>query len=364
MNKILRFGLNKLGVKDPDESYLHIKHSLTKHPYYWSSYPMTVQIDTTNKCGPLHSGVNCEYCFPSYQLAKKKGCYTEMPMKQIAWIHRDISEYMPRLDNDQWPPRQFLAEFLNGDPQNEERLASILADAKNVIPWLPTQTFSCGSRPEKAYMFCDSNLDWVCVTCSAPNQEVYSKVHRGLQFDNVMATMKYIDGNHKENQHLEVHYVITENNIGFMGQWYDLMTAKFPLWKKVFSPLVRSESNQPSINAMGKLTLLNQEQAIESVCGTKFWDHRSTGFRQPCVLWSNAAIDVYGNVLQCCNWSEATNWNYGNIQEYIDEGRSLRDYHKEKLANKQRNSLCRACNLKHPECQQRLKNIQLCTLVK
>jgi radical SAM protein with 4Fe4S-binding SPASM domain len=91
---------------------------------------------------------------------------------------------------------------------------------------------------------------------------------------------------------------------------------------------------------------------------TKFWKRNLATLRQPCVLWNNCAIDVDGWMLQCCNWSNL-GYNYGNIKEYIEEGRSLRDYWMERLANKQRNSLCRSCNLKHPNVCNRLSDIKV-----
>jgi hypothetical protein len=41
----------------------------------------------------------------------------------------------------------------------------------------------------------------------------------------------------------------------------------------------------------------------------------------------------------------------------------LKDYWHERLANLQRNPNCRACNLRHPDYKQRLRNIKFKTKV-
>ena len=361
MKKILKKTLKTIGINDLD----YTLKKILKKPYYWTDYPMAVQIDTTNKCGPKHSGIICEYCFPQNEVLCGRDTHADMPMEWIEWIQKDMNQNMPRLLDGSWPPKQQICYFLNGDWQNESRSQTILSNHAKYLSWLPSQVFTCGTKPEEAWRFCNKNLDWVCVTLSANNAEVYKKVYHADKFNDVLKSMKFIDEHAFTNQRLETHFVITENNIDGMSEWYKMIGKKFPRWRRVFSPLVKSETNLPSVKAMGNLTLEQQEKAICGVNGYQgFWDHTQTGYYQPCVLWSNAAITVHGDILQCCNWSDVAKWNYGNIAEYIEEGRSLKDYHHEKLANKQRNSLCRNCNLKHPMVKQRLSNIEVTAKVK
>jgi radical SAM protein with 4Fe4S-binding SPASM domain len=360
MENMVRKTLHQLGIYNLRETFEDTSLKIQGKPYYWTTYPMAVQLDTTNKCGPKHSGIICEYCFPQNEVLCGRDTHAEMPMEWIRWIFKDIAKNMPHITNGEWPPVQQTCLFLNGDWQNELRGELILSEYHSLLSWLPSQVFTCGTKPEEAWRFCNEKLDWVCVTLSASNSENYKKVYRADKFNDVLKTMKYIDSHAWGNQKLETHFVITENNIGGMAEWYKLIGEKFPRWRRVFSPLVRSETNLPSVKAMGNLTLEQQEKAICDVVGYQgFWDHTKTGFRQPCVLWNNAAITVHGDILQCCNWSEASKWNYGNIKDYIAEGRSLKDYWLERLANKQRNSLCRACNLKRPDAKRLLDNIKV-----
>ena len=362
MKNLARETLHKLGIHNLRENMEYDWLKLQGKPYYWTNYPMAVQIDTTNKCGPKAdcSGIFCSYCFPQGEVLAGRDFHTEMPMDWIKWIFKDIAKHMPHLTNKEWPPRQQTCLFLNGDWQNETRSQEILELYNNFLSWLPSQVFTCGTKPEQSWRFTNPKLNWVCVTCSAPDRETYKKVHGGDKFESVMETMRYIDTNAHSSQHLEVHCVVTKDNIESIGNWYKLMGEKFPRWRRVLSPLVKSQCNQRSVDSMGNLTVEEQEQRIKLIDSkAQFWNHQTTALRQPCVLWNNAAITVHGEVLQCCNWDAKDKWNYGYIQDYIDEGRSLKDYWLERLANKQRNSLCRACNLRHPQFKQRLNNIKL-----
>jgi hypothetical protein len=357
METLARAVLHQMGIYNLRENLDLKTKQFFGNPYYWTSYPMAVQIDTTNRCGPEYSGVFCSYCFPQGEVLAKRDCHANMPMEWIEWIQKDMAKNMPRLLDGTWPPKQQVCYFLNGDWQNEYRSEDILNNHFKVLGWLPSQVFTCASKPEQAWRFCNSKLNWVCVTCSAPNSEIYKIVHGGNQFENVIKTMKYIDEHADKTQKLEVHYVITKDNIEGMNDWYTFMGDLFPRWNRVFSPLVKSECNQRSVNSMGNLTLEQQETAIININpNAKFWSHQTTALKQACVLHNNAAITCHGEILQCCNWDKAGKWNYGYIQDYIDEGRSLKDYWMERLANKQRNSLCRACNLRHPDYKHRLNN--------
>jgi radical SAM protein with 4Fe4S-binding SPASM domain len=364
MEKFAKSILHQIGIYNLREnSDLKIKQFMGK-PYYWTSYPMAVQIDTTNKCGPKYSGIFCSYCHPQGCILEGKDVHTDMKQEHIDWLQADIARNMPKLLDGSWPPKQQVCYFLNGDPMHEERLTAIIEKHHNLMAWLPNQIFSCATIPSKVKKFCNPFLDWVCVTCSAPNSEVYKTVHGGDKFEDVLKSMQYIDENAYPNQHLEVHYVVTKDNFSGMRTWFNLMGNMFPHWKRVLSPLVKSPCNKRSVAAMGDLTLEQVERRINEIDSTsKFWNHQTTALKQPCVLWNNCAVSVHGDILQCCNWSD-NSWNYGNIQEYIDESRSLFDYHLEKLSNKQRNNLCRDCNLKHPNNKQRLKNIQVNVRVK
>lgn len=366
MENFARKTLHKMGIYNLREKTDLAVKQFGGRPYYWSSYPMAVQLDTTNRCGPKHSGVFCEYCFPQGEVLAGRDKHADMPMDWIKWIFKDIDNNMPNLLDGSWPPKQQTCLFLNGDWQNELRSEEILDEYRKQISWaLPSQVFTCGSKPDEAWRFCNPKLDWVCVTFSASNQEMYRRVHGGDKFHQVLKSMKYIDENAKPNQHLEVHYVVTKDNIDGLKQWYEMMAKDFPNWRRVMSPLVKSECNQRSVYSMGQLTLEQQEKAIAEVDPkSHFWNHQNTALYQPCVLWNNAAVTCHGEILQCCNWDKADKWNYGYIQDYIDEGRSLKDYWMNRLANKQCNSLCRACNLRHPQYKQRLSNIKVNAKVK
>jgi len=334
-----------------------LEHHILNKPYEWSEFPCVLQIDISNHCGTQYSKIYCEYCWPQSKIVSGDWKYGEMPMEQITWLLNQIGKY----GKNMW----YYTLFLNGDGLTDPRLPEILKLGKKLAPGIKNQTFTCGTNPQNADWLCTENLDWVCVTLSAPNSEIYKKVHRGNQFENVIKTMEYITEHRKSNQQLEVHYVITQNNFGYMKDWYDFIGSKFPDWRRVFSPLVASADNEPSKKAMGNLTLEQEEKAILTLDpNSKFWNTQTTGIRQPCVLWNNAAVTCDGFLLKCCNWSDYRLHNYGNIADYIKEGYSLKDFWMQRLANKHNNVLCRSCNLKHPQAKQRLSNIEVTAKVK
>ena len=259
--KVARKPFQLLGMQTPGETArLLWRQNILRKPYWWTEFPTAWQIDTNNHCGPKYSGVLCEYCWPQWKIAKGDWQYCEMPMEQIEWLLHNIDRYGNAM-RDAWKSRNglgYIAFFLNGDGLTEPRLPEILKLSKKIAHEIGTQTFTCGAKSENAHLLCDKNLDYVCVTLSAHNRELYKKVHRGDKFDNVIETMQYITDNCNPDQYLEVHFVITQNNFAYMQDWKNLMNQKFPEWHRIFSPLVKSIDNEPSMKAMGNLTLEQQ----------------------------------------------------------------------------------------------------------
>lgn len=333
-----------------------IHQNILGQPYYWADYPGCLQISTNNIC-TSKTKVMCDYCYPQHRIATKQDYEDTLQMDMIEWVLKDIGKYGKYLN--------FYTLFLDNDGLADDRLPDILKLGKQYAPDKKTQTFSCGVLTEKAHLAVDRNLDWFCITLSAPNPEVFKQIYHADKFANVIETMRYVTEHRHSGQQLEVHYVITEKNFDGMLDWWNLMAKHFPEWKRVFSPLVTSYDNTWSNNAMGKLTMQQQVEAIRAIdYESRFWDPLTTALNQPCVLWNNASINAHGYMLQCCNWADYRQHNYGNLTEYMKEGRSIRDYWMERLANKQRNNLCRNCNLRREDYQQRLNRIAVDIKVK
>lgn len=98
-----------------------------------------------------------------------------------------------------------------------------------------------------------------------------------------------------------------------------------------------------------------QEQAISKISNHAFqFRHDNLPMMLPCVLWAGASINVHGDLLECCCWGAEKSLKYGNINEFMKEDKSIKDYWRKRLLNLQENDICRVCNLRHPECKQRL----------
>lgn len=314
----------------------------------WRDFPCVIQIDTNNHCGPEYCGVFCEYCYPQWMIKRGKRAFQEMPMEWIKWIMEQI--YM---DGQKMG---LLDLFLNGDGLTEPRLPDILSLCKAYMPDLKTQTFTCGTLTENVDLILDKNLDSICFTISAHNRELYKKVHRGDHFDDAIATLEWVLEHRHKRQNVEVHCVLTETNILYAKEWYDFF-SKYEGLVRILSPLVASYDNLPSKLAMGKWTLDEMEEIVVKVAGEagRMWTRSLIPDMKPCVLWDNMSIDVEGYILQCCNWSNPKEWNYGTVQECMASGKTLREVWHERIHNRMHNKLCRSCNMKHPNWKQRLR---------
>jgi len=278
----------------------------------------------------------------------------EMPSLWMEWILKEIARDGKTMSFIDW--------FLNGDALTEPRLPYILEMSKIICPWLRTQTFTCGTLTENVDLILDRNLDSICFTISAHTEELYKIVHRGKKFKEALNTLKIILERRHPNQNVEVHGVLTKDNVAYAQDWWDFFgREEFCGVKRILSPLVASYDNKPSKEALGNLTLDQLEEIVITVAGAsgRMWTRELIPDFKPCVLWDNMSIDVEGYVLQCCNWSDPTQWNYGLVPELIDEGRTLKEVWQERLANRMKNKLCRGCNMKHSNWCERLANMTI-----
>jgi len=318
----------------------------------YNEFPCVIQIDTNNYCGPEHcKGQYCTYCYPQWMIVRGKRRFVEMPMEWIEWIFREIKRDGAHMS--------YVDTFLNGDAQKEERNHEIWKKSKRLNSWLRTQTFTCGVLPEKVDLILDKNLDSLCFTISAHTPSLYRKVHRADHFYDALKTLGTVLDRRHKGLNVEVHCVLTKDNIGYASEWWDYFGVNFPEVRRVLSPLVATSDNLPSRAALGYLTLDVQEDVIMKVAGAegKMWTRALIPHRKPCVLWDNMSIDCEGYILQCCNWCDPLKWNYGTIQELIDDGRSLKSVWMERLSNLMRNRVCRSCNMKHRDWMDRLPKI-------
>jgi hypothetical protein len=153
--------------------------------------------------------------------------------------------------------------------------------------------------------------------------------------------------------------VLTKYNYMWATEWWDYF-GKYDV-HRVLSPLVASIDNTPSKQALGDLTLDQQERLVIGVAGERgrMWTRELIGDGKPCVLWDNLSIDCSGAFLNCCNWADIAKWNYGYVNECMKEDRTIREVWMERLANRMRNRVCRGCNMKHPNWKARLDSMQL-----
>jgi hypothetical protein len=361
--KYARKPFQLLGLKSPREDLSLIWKNMQGKPFWWSNFPLILNFDTCNFCGQEHTKIGpCEWCYPQNEIIRGRMKYQEMPMDQIVWILENINKYGAEMREatkknmglGSWDP------FYDGDPLANQRLPEILKLGKQIAPGINTELFTCGTLTENAWMLCSRDVDRLHVTLSAHNTELYRKVHRGNQFENVLRTLRYITDHRKPNQKLILNHVTTQTNLPFLGEWHRLMRSEFPDWQLAIVPLIVSKDNVYANAALGTLSLQDQECAIRKVDPkASVVAHESIGLRQPCQLWSNMTILVDGTIMECCNWYNPARHNYGNIVDYIANGYDLHDAWVMRLANKHNNEVCRSCAMKRSDAKQIFNKIKV-----
>jgi MoaA/NifB/PqqE/SkfB family radical SAM enzyme len=340
--------------------YEKMRYGLHFEQTVWTEFPRSIQIDTNNHCGKKYCGVQCEYCKPQRDIASGKRRYNEMPMEHIQWVIDEIGRDGAKL--------RVLNLFLNGDLSTEPRLPEIIRYSKQVNPHLPLKSFTNGVLPEVVSLAANKELDLVCFTISAHTPELYKKVHGGDHFCDAVKHLKMVAERRKGR--VEVHCVVTKNNYAYLDGWWEYFTQlkqEYPNVTLVLSPLVASNSNLPSEIAAQTLKQEEVEHRIQEVAGAKgvMWNTTTLPYPEPCVLWHNSSFSSYkgGTALQCCNWADEDQWNYGTIADFIKTGKSLKEYWFERLFNRQNNPLCQSCNMRHTDYKMRLEQMRFtCSL--
>lgn len=249
--------------------------------------------------------------------------------------------------------------FLNGDGFTEPRLPELNKYAKKQVPNAITQTFTNGIRWENYEAALA--LDRVCFTISAHMPKLYELVHGSDCLTDALKGLKLVLDNRREDQRVEVHCVLTKDNIPYAWDWWNFFGEYYPDVVRILSPLVASYDNKPSLDSMGNYTLDDMEKIVIDVAGAegRMWTRALIPDDKPCVLADNMSIDVEGAILQCCNWSPPRDVNYGNIFNMEKEGYTLKDAWRMRLENRGQNKLCASCDMKSPDWGDRVRRMRV-----
>jgi hypothetical protein len=275
-----------------------------------------------------------------------------MPMEHIEWILREVGRDGKKCRS--------IDMFLNGDGLTEPRLADICHLSKKYAPYVSTQTFTCGVHQENTPLLLNPDLDSVCFTISGYNRESYLRSHRADNYDTDVKTLSTFLKKKRSTQRCEVHCVVNKYNYQSIKDWWRSFEWAAELGcRRVLSPLVASVTNKPSLEAADGLPLNQVQRDIFEVSGAsgEMWNTNNITYPDPCVLWHNCSFeaDKAGTyALQCCNWADSRQWNYGTVKDFIKYGLTLKEYWFERQSNLQNNPLCRECNMKAPDSRQRL----------
>jgi radical SAM protein with 4Fe4S-binding SPASM domain len=311
----------------------------------WRDFPTVIQIGTNNYCGYPYCGIYCSYCVPQYYIARKLDDYIEMPMLQIKWIFEQIKDKNVGL----------CRLFLNGDGGRESRLSEILALGKSINPKLNMDTFTCGVNPINKELLVDERLNGLSFTISAHTPELYLKVHRGNKFKEAIETLEWVLNNKHKEQSIEVHCVVTKDNIDSIKEWWDFF-GQYPIMR-VLSPLVCNCYAMPSQVLSVGYDSTKADALIAEITGGKrgfmFLCDRIPN-NMPCNLWNVLAIEANGAILKCCTFYNWKQLNFGFIQDYIANGKTLKEAWQIRCNDQFNNKLCESCNMKAINWQKKL----------
>jgi len=308
----------------------------------WQRFPQVIQIDTNNFCGPTFcKGTLCSYCYPQWKIKSGERKYTSMPTETIKLILDQVGRY-GKTEMD------LIDFFLNGDGFTEPRLPELHNYAKRRVPNAITQTFTNGIRWENYEAALA--LDRVCFTISAHMPKLYEVVHGSDCLMDALKGLRLVLDNRREDQRVEVHCVLTKDNVPYARDWWDFFGKNYPDAMRILSPLVASYDNLPSKESMGDYSLDDMEKIVIDVAGAegRMWTRALIPDEKPCVLADNMSVDVEGAILQCCSWAPPKDVNYGNVFTMEKEGLTLKDMWLKRLANKFTSKLCQSCNMKSP----------------
>jgi len=161
--------------------------------------------------------------------------------------------------------------------------------------------------------------DIVEVTISAATPESYERIHGKPYFNRVVKTVEWLE---QQPDHPDIHLrmVVTPRNQHEVEAWKE-QWKRFKTFQNIATSLL-VDKWKPDVK-------LNLDGEVEQM---KRGEHAKGA---PCLFWNLAAINVLGDLYQCC---KAINHVYGNLNY-----ESFQDVWDKRLANNRNTSTCRVC---------------------
>jgi len=262
-----------------------------------------LQLETSTACN-----MNCHYC--DYHHDSCVAYNYQMPLPLVEKIVSQLEECETVRRVQPW---------LAGEPLLEPRMPEIVEIVRKYCRDAEIVFFTNATVYEKRDML--MLADQVEVTVSAATPETYMRVHGKPYLDRVVKTVEWLEA---QPNHPEIHLriVLTERNLHELEAWRR-QWSRFERFENVATGLLANKW-RPAAGLE-----LNSE--VKQVREGRF----SQQGRAPCLFWNLAAVNVFGDLYQCCS---AVNNIHGNLNRM-----SFEEAWRRRVASGRNTETCRVC---------------------
>jgi len=258
-----------------------------------------LQLETSTACN-----MHCYYC--DYHHNPSTVYNYQMPLEFVEKIMIQLKDH--KLTR--------IQPWLAGEPMLETRMPEIIKIIKKYSS-AEIVFFTNATVYENRHLL--MLADRVDVTLSAATPETFLKVHGAPLYHEAVKTIEWLE---QQPRHppISMRIVVTERNQHEVAQWQQ-QWSRFHQYHNIASGLlVGGWQPENKLELDGEIQQMARGQYMPGA---------------PCLFWNLCAINVFGDVYQCC---KAINHIYGNLHSA-----SLDEIWQKRLANNRDASTCRVC---------------------
>lgn len=258
-----------------------------------------LQLETSTACN-----MNCHYC--DYHHVPGSAYNYQMPLDLVEKIMVQFKDHK----------LMRIQPWLAGEPMLETRMPEILkiikkySDAEIVF-------FTNATIYENRHIL--MLADKVDITVSAATPETYQIIHGQPFLPQAIKTIEWLE-QQPNHPPISLRIVVTEKNQHEVEAWQKYW-SRFKQYHNIACGLLVS-GWQPDIR-------LDLDGEIQQMTRGQYM------LGAPCLFWNLAAVNVFGDLYQCC---KAITHIYGNLNQMTFD-----EVWKKRLANNRNNSTCQTC---------------------
>lgn len=261
-----------------------------------------LQLETSTVCN-----MHCHYC--DYHQNPSSNYSHQMPLELVEKIMRQFEGH--RL--------MWIQPWLAGEPLLETRMPEIVRIIRKYSD-APLVFFTNATVYENREIL--MLADRVEVSVSAATRETYAKVHGRDLLDRVIKTVEWLESQ-PSHPEIRLRMVVTSLNYHEVAAWRK-QWSRFRQFQNIATSLLIRGWN-PELGIDGEIEQIQRGEYMKGA---------------PCLFWNLCAINVFGDMYQCCK-AICTVW--GNLNTS-----TLEELWGKRLANKRDTPDCRVCPVRIP----------------